>query len=95
MPQHTLFGTDQISDLDIKIHLNTNGPGGSITVVVKDSFGSVTEAKTVGWKKDRDVSDLGRLLNEVANAFLWGECMDVTRMLISGARVHLPEVRLT
>lgn len=92
MPQQSLFGGWTVTDLEIRVHLNVDRPGGRIEVRLLDEHGKQTECQTVVWMKDRDVSDLGQVLKEVAGAFLWGCHGDASSMLQSAAKVHLPEV---
>ena len=92
MPQQSLFGGWAITDLRIHVHLNPGRPGGRIEVEVLDELGKRTERQTVTWTKDRDINDLSHVLREVTEAWLWGGHGDVSNMLSSACKVHLPMV---
>jgi hypothetical protein len=92
VPQLSLFGGWAVTDLEVKVHLNPGISGGSISVVVLDENGKRSEAHHVKWMKPRDVSDLPLVLKAVAEAFLWAEAGEVSKMLSSATRAHLPMV---
>lgn len=92
MPQLSLFGGWAITDLHVHVHLDPGIAGGQISARVLDENGKQVEAHRVLWRSPRDVSDLPQVLKEVGNAFMWGEQFDVSKMLTSATRVHLPRV---
>jgi hypothetical protein len=92
LPQHTLFDGWTISDMRIDVHLATNRPGGRISVTFADETGRICGQRSVGWAKDRDVSDLGLVLRDVANAFLFAPQLEMLEQLKVAAAKHLPEV---
>lgn len=92
MPQTTLFDGWTISDLSIAVHLNTNRPGGRIHVQFLDETGKVAGARSVQWTKDRDLADLGLVLRDVANAFMWAPQLEMVEEIRHAFRRHCPEV---
>jgi hypothetical protein len=92
LPQRTLFDGWNICDLRIDVHLNVNRPGGRITVAFTDETGKLAGQRSVGWSKDRDVSDLGLVLRDVANAFLFAPQQEALEQIKVAAAKHMPEV---
>lgn len=92
MPQRTIFDGFDLTDLTISIHLNANRPGGRIHVQLTDELGKLAGARSVQWLKERDVSDLGLVLKDVADAFLWAPHLEAVSALEVACRKHLPEV---
>lgn len=94
MPQTTMFDGWDLTDLTIRVHLNARKPGGLIHVELHDEHGKLVGSRKVGWVKDRDTSDLGQVLKDVADAFLWAPHLEAVAALEAACRKHLPEVTL-
>jgi hypothetical protein len=90
--QKTLFDGWNIDQVDFHIHLNVNKPGGRVTASFKDELGKPAGSRTVQWSKDRDVADLGLVLRDVVNAFLFATQMDMIDTLRQSFTKHCPEV---
>lgn len=95
MPQRTLFDGWDLTDLRVDVHLNARKPGGLIAVTLTDENGKLAGMRKVQWNKDRDVSDLGLVLKDVADAFLWAPHLEAVSTLEVACRKHLPEVSLS
>jgi hypothetical protein len=90
--QKTLFDGWNIHQVDFHIHLNVNKPGGRVTASFQDELGQSAGSRTVQWSKDRDVSDLGLVLRDVVNAFLYAPQMEMVGTLAQSFIKHCPEV---
>lgn len=92
MPQPTLFGAWTIDRMTIDVKLNTNRPGGKLHVQFHSEDGKTAGARSVQWNKDRDLADLGLVLRDVANAFLWAPQLEMLDELQAAFRRWCPEV---
>lgn len=92
MPQKTLFDGWTIHRMRIDVELNTNRPGGRIAVHFEDENGKAAGGQSIQWHKDRDLADLGLVLRDIANAFMWAPHLEMAQEPKLAFRRHCPEV---
>ncbi len=92
MPQKTLFDGWNIDGMTIRVHLNVNKPGGRLDVEFTDELGKFAGSRGVRWTKDHDLADLGLVLRDVGNAFMWAPQLEMTTEVQRAFRRHCPEV---
>jgi hypothetical protein len=90
--QKTLFDGWNIDQVHFNIKLNVNKSGGRVTATFTDELGKPAGSRTVQWNKDRDVCDLGLVLRDVVNAFLFASQMEMMDTLRSSFMKYCPEV---
>ncbi len=94
MPQNKLFDGWNIDQMTIDVKLNVNKPGGSVYVHFTNELGKSVGSRKVSWTKDRDLSDLGLVLRDVANGFMFAPEVEMFDTLQPAFRRHCPEVPL-
>lgn len=92
MPQRTLFEGWDLTDLTIRVHLNNLKPGGTIHVELTDEMGKLAGARSVQWRKDRDVAGLPYVLQGLGEAFLWAPQLEAVAAVQVLVPKHMPEV---
>ncbi len=95
MPQRTMFDGWNIDQMTIDIKLNVNKPGGSVYVHFTDELGKSAGSRKVSWTKDRDMSDLGLVVRDVTNAFLFAPQHEMLDQLPGSFTRHCPEVPIS
>lgn len=92
MGQGSLFGGWEACEITVKLHVGLEQRTGWATVETVGETGQVLSRNRVIWKKPRDLAGWPDVVKEVATAFLYGTPEDVSAMLSSAVRVHLPEI---
>lgn len=92
MPQQTLFGGWNLVRMNLAVELPINRPGGRLSVHFEDENGRPAGGRSVTWRKPRDLSDLGHVLKDMGDAFMWAPQLECIARLDSSFRSHCPEV---
>jgi hypothetical protein len=92
MPQQTLFGGWNLVRMTLDLDLPINQPGGRIAVRFEDENRRPAGGRTVQWRKPRDLSDIGHVLKDMGDVFMWAPQLECIAQLPLSFGRHCPEV---